>query len=141
MRIVKLFFISVLALVVPTIFANCASPDFSPYLGKNVTNQCIQTTPTPITAHHKKYKKRAVTSYNAVMLPGSLKYNVVQIANQYGWNNVIWQIPDDYNWVGRTRIKANTLTGLFNKILSNYPLQAQFYQGNHVLVIAPRNLP
>lgn len=131
MRIVKWLLISTLTLVMPTIFANGVSQDFSPYMGKNVSVHSTHVT------HHKKN----TVSYNAVLSSGSLKYNIVQIANRYGWNNVIWQVPDDYTWVGRTRVTANSLPGLFNKILNNYPLQAQFYQGNHVLVIAPRNLP
>lgn len=133
MRIVKFLLFSTLTFTVWTSFANCTTPDFSPYLGKHITKR--------FTPPARPYHGKKISQYSAVMLPGSLKYNVVQIANQYGWNNVIWQMPDDYTWVGRTRINASSLSSLFNKILSNYPLQAQFYQGNHVLVIAPRNLP
>jgi hypothetical protein len=79
--------------------------------------------------------------YVAYLSPGSLKQNVVDIARRYGWQTVVWNAPDDYPWVGRTTIRGQSLQEIFTKILQKYPLQAQFYQGNHVLAIVPRNLP
>ncbi len=78
---------------------------------------------------------------SATLYPGSLKYNIVRIAQSFGWNTVVWSAPNDYSWVGTTTITASSFAGILRKLLVNYPLQAQFYQGNHVLVIAPRNLP
>lgn len=78
---------------------------------------------------------------SATVYPGSLKYNITRIAANHGWSTVVWNYPADFNWVGQTHITAHNLQNIFIKLLSNYPLQAQFYHGNHVLVIAPRNLP
>lgn len=79
--------------------------------------------------------------YRAVLYPGSLKYNIVRIAQSYGWSTVVWNAPEDYLWIGRTQITTHNLVALFNKVLSGYPVQARFYKGNHVLAIVPRNLP
>lgn len=78
--------------------------------------------------------------YSAQLYSGSLKENVTRIAHQYGWNKVIWSLPHDYQWVGDTRVTADSVSGLFGKFLANYPLQAVFYKGNHVLLIQPRTL-
>lgn len=71
---------------------------------------------------------------------GSLKANVIRLAREHGWRRVVWQDANDYRWVGTTRITSQSLTGLLGNILQNYPLQAVFYRGNHVLVIMPRTL-
>ncbi len=104
--------------------------------------------PHPNTTHTPKKKAKhhahAMVYYqppSATLYPGSLKYNIVRIAQSFGWNTVVWNVPDDYNWVGTTTITATSFAGILRKLLLNYPLQAQFYQGNHVLVIVPRNLP
>lgn len=75
------------------------------------------------------------------LYPGSLEYNIIRIAKNHGWSSVVWNYPADFQWVGLTHITAPSLQAAFIKLLSNYPLQAQFYHGNHVLAIAPRNLP
>lgn len=79
--------------------------------------------------------------YVAYMRQGSLKHNVVAVAHRYGWRTVAWNVPDDYPWIGSTTIRGNSLQQVFIQILQKYPLQAQFYQGNRVLAIVPRNLP
>ncbi|QLH41678.1 MAG: hypothetical protein HWD59_02380 [Coxiellaceae bacterium] len=78
---------------------------------------------------------------SATVYPGSVKANVIRIARAHGWNTVVWNATSDYRWYGTTRITANNLSSLFSKMLYDYPLQAIFYHGNHVLVIGPRNLP
>lgn len=74
-----------------------------------------------------------------VIYPGSLKKNVTRLANEFGWKQVVWNAKYDYQWTGTTQITANNLSEILNKILKRYPLQAIFYQGNHVLAIRPRN--
>lgn len=74
-----------------------------------------------------------------VIYPGSLKTNVTHLANEFGWRQVIWNAKFDYQWTGTTRITANNLNEILTKILKRYPLQAVFYQGNHILAIEPRN--
>lgn len=78
--------------------------------------------------------------YSATLYTGSLKNNVTRIAAQYGWNQVVWDVPHDYVWTGNTRVTAPTLPLLFSKFLAKYPLQAVFYHGNHVLLIQQRTL-
>ena len=73
-----------------------------------------------------------------VLFPGSLKTNVENIAQQYGWKRVIWDSPNDYRWVAYTKIKQTRVQDVMQVVLVNYPLQAIFYEGNHVLVIKSR---
>ncbi len=77
---------------------------------------------------------------SAMMEAGSLQKNVRTLARQYGWTQVVWDVPNDYEWVGSVAINAASFNGLLEKILVGYPLQATFYHGNHVLVISPRTL-
>ena len=84
---------------------------------------------------------RAVQSAVTVtMQNGSVKQNLTRIANQHGWQRVVWKSSNDFQWTGTTRIKAASLQDAFAQILAQYPLQAQFWQGNHVLAIVPRTL-
>lgn len=71
---------------------------------------------------------------------GSLQQNIQRIGRENGWRNVVWDIPNDYQWVGNTRVVADNLEDALTKVLQNYPVQAIFYQGNHVLLIRPRTL-
>lgn len=87
----------------------------------------------PIIYHHHEI-------LTATLLSGSLKANVERIANEQGWPQVVWNVPYDYRWVGKTQIHANSLTGLLSQLLRNYPLQAVLYHGNHILAIYPRVL-
>ncbi len=83
----------------------------------------------------------AIVKLNPVFViqPGSLKNNIETIAKQFGWQQVVWKAQYDYSWTGHTAIRATSLTNLLKVILKNYPLQAVLYQGNHILVIQPRN--
>jgi len=74
------------------------------------------------------------------VVAGSLKNNIQRIAKQFGWSNIVWSAPYDFRWVGATRVHARSLQGLLTLLLKNYPLQAVFFQGNHVLEIIPRTL-
>ena len=76
----------------------------------------------------------------AIINSGSLRWNVIRLAHHYGWREVVWNAPTDYRWVGRTAITGNSVTQVMATLLHDYPLQAVFYQGNHVLEIRPRTL-
>lgn len=70
----------------------------------------------------------------------SLKNNILRIAKQFGWPQVIWKAPADYEWIGKTAIQGGSIQVIFSKLLADYPLQAVFYKGNHVLLIKSRTL-
>lgn len=72
--------------------------------------------------------------------PGSLKANITQIAKECGWREVVWLPQYDYQWVGQARLSADNIREILAKVLHDFPLQATFYEGNHVLVISPRNI-
>ena len=91
---------------------------------------------TPHRIHHSHH----AVQRGPVFYPGSLKADVTRIAAQFGWKHVVWQPDYDYTWVGTTPMHAKSLADLLRQVFCNYPLQAIFYSGNHVLVIAPRNV-
>jgi hypothetical protein len=90
------------------------------------------------------YPKNAIVRQKPLpgvqIYPGSLKENVERIAAHYGWHHVVWDAPQDYRWVGFAQIQGENLSSVLNQLLADYPLQAIFYQGNHVLYIHPRTL-
>ncbi len=76
---------------------------------------------------------------SAVLVPGSLRSNILTLAQQFGWDQVIWNVSEDYQWTGCVSVSAPSFKGILEQVLADYPLQAIFYHGNHVLVIAPRS--
>jgi len=75
-----------------------------------------------------------------VMQPGSLRDNIERIAGDNGWTRVVWSNTKDYNWVGQTKVTGESFAAVMKKIIEDYPLQAVFYLGNHVLLIQPRTI-
>lgn len=73
-----------------------------------------------------------------VMYSGSLKANILRLSKAYGWSRVIWAAPNDYHWVGALHFSTQSYESVLWRVLKNYPLQANFYEGNRVLVIKPR---
>lgn len=98
--------------------------------------------PPPAVRHHVVQVAQPVPTplFQATVYPGSLKKNIERIAAQFGWAQVVWNVPNDYQWVGQTNIRAENVPGLFTKLLKNYPVQGVFYKGNHILAISPRTL-
>lgn len=78
--------------------------------------------------------------HTVTIYPGSLKNNITRIAKTFGWKTVVWNVSKDYNWIGKTTIKNQSVVTVMQKILNNFPLQARFYKGNHILAIVPRTL-
>jgi hypothetical protein len=72
--------------------------------------------------------------------PGPLRAQLTAIVQEWGWQQVVWQLPHDYQWYGHVQFQSNTLPALLNKLLAPYPIQAVLYQGNHVLVFVPRRV-
>ncbi len=83
---------------------------------------------------------REVPLYTVEIYPGSLKENIERICAHYGWRQVVWDVPQDYRWVGKAQISGENLIAVLRKLLNDYPLQAVFYEGNHVIYIHPRTL-
>lgn len=77
---------------------------------------------------------------NATIFTGSLRSNIMRIAKQLGWPQVVWGVREDYQWVGTTKISGDDAMNIFAQLLKEYPVQAIFYKGNHVLVLIPRTL-
>lgn len=93
-----------------------------------------------VAIHSISYHQHQAHQCAVTMYPGSLKNNLIRIARAYGWKHIIWSTDEDYHWIGKIRVAANDLPDILGKILKDYPLQADFYNGNHVLVIKPRTL-
>lgn len=131
--------------------ANAKKSSASASLCNSAPDCLVTTTPAPVVKKVKPVKKSVKTVckkpfstsyvYSAMLYQGSLRHNIIRIAHNYGWDTVVWTAPEDYLWSGYARVTGNSLQELFSKILIKYPLQAQFYSGNHVLAIVPRNLP
>ncbi len=85
--------------------------------------------------YQHRYRRTRVTIY-----PGSLKGNIQRLARYFGWPQMVWNTQEDFRWVGKTIIQANNFSGILQRLLQSYPLQATFYRGNHVLVINPRTI-
>ena len=85
---------------------------------------------TPVAAH------QIVAHFFA----GSLHDNVIRTAHQFGWKHVLWHTQQDYTVVGSMSVRAPNYIHALGNVIAHYPLQAQFYQGNRVLVITPRGL-
>ncbi len=94
----------------------------------------IMFQPSQVRARSKRSERKTRTTVYA----GSLRDNIKRIAAHFGWKRVLWNAPYDFNWVGTTPIRARSLSSMLTVLLKNYPLQADFYAGNHVLVIMPR---
>jgi hypothetical protein len=87
-----------------------------------------------------------VSQYNLVapkpivveVMDGSLKANVERIVNKAGWGKPIWDMEYDFNWTGDVTITGRDVQSILSKLLDPYPLQAKFYESNHVVAIYPR---
>ena len=120
-------------------------PGFS-YAGKLEAHAYFHENAAPISLYHHfkrpswSHDKERTQPVAFYMQTGSLRTNVKRIATRYGWYHVVWGVPNDYDWLGKTRIHGISLADAFAKMLDRYPLQAVFYHGNHVLAIMPRTL-
>ena len=71
---------------------------------------------------------------------GSLKRTTANLAKKFGWK-LRWKVPNDYDWTGTVTLKGNNLPDILRQLIgNNFPVQANFYQGNKILVITPRAL-
>jgi len=69
---------------------------------------------------------------------GSLKQNVQEMVAQSKWGTVIWNVPNDYRWIGNITITATSIQDALDQYLAPYPVQAIFYKKNHIVSIIPR---
>lgn len=141
MRICIQFSLSFAALMYVNVM--CAVPVQLPPPAKQINSAAAIAAPTvtpvktyvPIAAHQPRNFQ-----VSAMMESGSLQANIRRLARQFGWPQVVWDIPNDYEWVGNVPVRAINFNSLLEKVLKNYPLQATLYHGNHVLVISSRNI-
>ena len=97
----------------------------------------------------KTYHYSANTAPKPMMLvrfqQSSLRANIQLLAQncRHPWK-VIWKTPYDYHWITDSKsnpvIKGHNIKSIIGQTLIDYPLQAVFYRGNHVLVIQQRAL-
>ncbi len=78
--------------------------------------------------------------FTTVAMPGSLKANVERIVAQSHWGTVVWNLPIDYNWEGTMTITAPDVQGAISQLLAHYPVQATFYEKNHIVSIEARRV-
>lgn len=69
---------------------------------------------------------------------GSLKANVQRMVQQSHWGQVVWNVPNDYRWMGNVTITATSIQGALSQLLAPYPIQAVFYDTNRIVDIEPR---
>ena len=104
-----------------------------PYSGKGPTppNPCPVSVTETVTVTH-------IEPICVDVHSGSLKQNVTRIVKEAGWETAVWKMPYDYKWVGDVQITANDIQGVLTKLLEGYPVQAVFYNANHVVAFTPR---
>lgn len=111
----------------------------TPCQSKPVTSKPLATTSTKATT----VRPAAPTPRPTPLTPyyvttGSLRDNVNHMVAQSGWGRVIWDVPYDYRWVGDITIHALSIQDALSQLLDQYPVQAIFYEENHVVDIVPR---
>ena len=94
--------------------------------------------PLPVAAPLPIIKKPPVMITMLTLEPGTLKENIERI-NQtlpYPWD-IKWKGNNDYRVIGSATVMGKDLYEALDKILQYYPLRAEFYTKNHVLLIVP----
>mgnify|MGYP007059540172 CR=1 FL=1 len=77
-------------------------------------------------------------AFTVTVYEGSLKANVERIVRAGRWKKLVWKLPYDYQWVGKTEFTGDSVEGVIGQLLKHYPLQAVFYKANQVVEIVPR---
>lgn len=77
--------------------------------------------------------------YHVTIHPGSLQATMQRLAKKFHWR-LVWKVPNDYSWTGEVTLSGPDLPTILDQLLKDFPVQARFYQGNHVLLITPRSL-
>ncbi len=102
---------------------------------KPALTPAVKSEPTPVA---KPVSPPPKPLFTAVAMPGSLKANVERIVAQSHWGTVVWNLPIDYNWEGTMTITAPDVQGALSQLLAQYPVQAIFYDKNHIVSIEAR---
>lgn len=97
-----------------------------------------KSTAIAVKAAPKPAPKPVVPMMIYTVKPGSLKKNVETIVGQSHWGSVVWNLPFDYNWVGTTTLRAPDVQGILAQLLKPYPVEAVFYEQNHVVSVVAR---
>ncbi len=107
----------------PTITATCGKGDCTPPLPKAP----VRVVHAPV--HH---------DLRVNLYTGSLKNNVESIVRRSHWGRVIWTLPYDFKWVGNINMTGPDAMSILAQLLKPYPVQAVFYDKNHVVAIVAR---
>ena len=101
------------------------------------TNYSIPT--KPINSDRSAISSTSTTtSYHAQLQAGSLRENIKRAGEEGHWGQVVWSLAYDYYWPSDITLSSHSLQELLNKILEDYPLKAEVYPKNHVVVITHR---
>ncbi len=103
---------------------------------KPVATPVVKPVATPVVKPLPPPKPMFVTT----AMPGSLKDNVERMVAQSHWGTVVWNLPIDYNWSGTMTITATDVQGAIAQLLARYPVQATFYDKNHIVSIEARRV-
>ncbi len=102
------------------------------------------TTPTQVsdvsTSLHHASMQSQHKHVSTMFYSGSLRSNLKRLAADYGWHDMVWLPTHDYQWHGTVKVTGRSFDDVLTNVLKDYPLQAQFYDGNHILVVAERTL-
>lgn len=114
-------------------FANSTPQACQPFTGKGPMppNPCVAGVGKLVAVEANK--PMVVTVHT-----GSLKINIQKIARQGGWHNLVWRPNYDFQWLGNVTITGRNVQDVMAKLLEPYPLQAVFYEANHVVAVVPR---
>jgi hypothetical protein len=74
------------------------------------------------------------------MHTGPLRPQLQAMAKRWGWNHMVWNVQNDYQWYGEVVLRNRYIVPIMAEVLRRYPIQAVFYGGNHVLVMVPREV-
>ena len=137
----KIAILSVLAAILAF-----ATPSFAGvYMGTNAAMPekmhpmgCDDDSDCPCQSHHDIEHAHTHHAITVTLYEGSLKGNIERIIKAEHWKKLVWKLPYDYQWVGKTDFTGETVEGVIAQLLKHYPLQAVFYKANQVVEIVPR---
>ena len=112
-----------------SIFANGVSQTNSNSVSSNTTTEATNTTPS--------VAEQPTRSITVTIEAGSLRANLRRLAQQFGWNKLIWKVPNDYTIPSPFKITSTSFANIVSQLLTDLPVKAVFYEANKTIVIIP----